>query len=389
MADSEKRALLPAGLADLLPPDADREEALTRRLLDRFSSYGYRRVKPPLVEFEEGLLDGVGAGVAGQTFRVMDPVSHRMMGVRADITPQIARIAATRLAASPRPLRLSYSGEVLRVRGSQLRTERQFRQIGVELIGAARAATGDAEVILLAAEALSDIGVEGLSVDVNVPALAGTVCAAFAVPEAALAPLLAAVDRKDAAALSEVDGAGKAARALGLLLETAGPAERGTAALARLELPSQAAALVRRLGEVVELVRSAAPDLAVTIDPVESRGFEYHTGISFTLFALGMRGELGSGGRYVTASGEPATGFTLFTDMLRHAAPAAEAARRLFVPFEAPPGTARAMRATGWIAIQGLVPAEGGDAGEARRLGCSHLWREGAARAVDQTTEAR
>ena len=84
----EKKALLPAGLEDLLPPAADQEEALIRRLSDHFSKYGYQRVKPPLLEFESGLFGGIGAAVAEQTFRLMDPVSQRMMGLRADITPK-------------------------------------------------------------------------------------------------------------------------------------------------------------------------------------------------------------------------------------------------------------------------------------------------------------
>src|SRR5690606_35936945 len=105
------------------------------------------RVKPPLIEFEDGLLSGPGAAVAADTFRLMDPVSQRMMAIRADMTLQVARIAATRLRNQPRPLRLSYAGQVLRVAGTQLRPERQFGQAGVELIGAACPAA-DAEVAL-------------------------------------------------------------------------------------------------------------------------------------------------------------------------------------------------------------------------------------------------
>ena len=103
---------------------------------------------------------------------------------------------------------------------------------------------------------------------------------------------------------------------LNALLAAAGPADAGLAALEKIDLPGEAGALGRRLNEVVELVREAAPDLSLTIDPVESRGFEYHTGVSFPLFALDVRDELGSGGRYLTATGEPATGFTLFMDTL-------------------------------------------------------------------------
>jgi hypothetical protein len=112
--------LLPAGLMDLLPPEAEQEAALVEALMEGFARYGYERVKPPLLEFEEGLLAGSGAAVAEQTFRLMDPVSQRMMGLRADTTPQVARIAATRLGLQARPLRLCYSGQVLRVRGTEL-----------------------------------------------------------------------------------------------------------------------------------------------------------------------------------------------------------------------------------------------------------------------------
>jgi ATP phosphoribosyltransferase regulatory subunit len=380
MDDSMKSALLPAGLRDQLPPLAEHEEEITRALLDRFASYGYQRVKPPLVEFEEGLLNGVGAAVATQTFRLMDPISQRMMGVRADITPQIARIATTRLKGAPRPLRLSYGGEVLRVKGNQLRPERGFRQVGVELVGAAKATMGDAEVILLAAEALREIQIEGLSVDINVPQLARAVCSHFDVEPESREPLLAALDRKDAVAIAETGG--DAAAMLNALLAAAGPADAGLAALEKIDLPGEAEALGRRLNEVVELVREAAPDLSLTIDPVESRGFEYHTGVSFTLFALDVRGELGSGGRYLTATGEPATGFTLFMDTLLSVAPRREPRRPVFVPFEAPLDVGRELRDTGWITVNGLVPEDDAMA-EARRLGCGDVWLDGAVRPVE------
>ncbi|MBT5413208.1 MAG: ATP phosphoribosyltransferase regulatory subunit, partial [Rhodospirillaceae bacterium] len=116
----EDDALLPAGLRDVLPPDAAHEAGVVAGLLTTFERRGYQRVKPPLVEFEESLLRESGAAMAAHTIRVMDPVSQRMMGLRADMTLQVARIATTRLAKAPRPLRLSYAGDVLRVRGTQL-----------------------------------------------------------------------------------------------------------------------------------------------------------------------------------------------------------------------------------------------------------------------------
>jgi len=136
MSREATRALLPAGLIDHLPPSADQAAGVVERLLACFSSHGYERVKPPMIEFEDTLLTGPAAPLADQTFRLMDPVSQRMMGLRADITMQVARIATTRLKKAPRPVRLAYAGDVFRVRGAQLRPERQFMQIGFELIGA-------------------------------------------------------------------------------------------------------------------------------------------------------------------------------------------------------------------------------------------------------------
>ncbi len=127
-------------------------------------------MKPPLLEFEDSLLAGSGAAVAEQTFRLMDPDSQRMMGLRADTTPQVARIATTRLAQAPRPLRLSYAGQCLRVRGSQLAPDRQIAQAGIELIGCDNPAA-DAEIVLVGAEALASVGLTRTSFDLTLPTL--------------------------------------------------------------------------------------------------------------------------------------------------------------------------------------------------------------------------
>ena len=136
------------------------------------------------------------------------------------------------------------------------------------------------------------------------------------------------------------------------------------------------------------LLHAALPDLSLTVDAVERRGFEYHTGLCFTLFARGVRGELGRGGRYLAGGdfadqAEPATGFTLYTDTILRALPARGPARRAFVPLDAPAGTAERLRAEGWSTLAALE--DGTDAAaEARRLGCSHVWIAGAIRALGE-----
>src|SRR5438132_7898301 len=178
MNDARHPALLPTGMHDLLPPEAEIEAHLVAQLMTTLATHGYERVKPPLVEFEETLFSGAGAAMAIATFRMMDPASHRMIGVRADMTPQIARIAATRLGNVARPLRLSYAGQVLRVKGSEIRPERQIGQVGAELIGAA-GADADVEAIAVAGAALARLGVSDLSVDITLPTLVPAIAEAY------------------------------------------------------------------------------------------------------------------------------------------------------------------------------------------------------------------
>lgn len=363
--------LLPAGLRDVLPPRAEWEAQASEGLLAAFARHGYARVKPPLIEFEETLLAGSGQDLAGQMFRVMDPVSQRMMGLRNDVTLQVARIAATRLRDTVRPLRMAYAGQVLRVRGSQLRPERQFAQAGFELIGS-DALGADVEVAVLAAEAVAGLGVGGLSLDITQPRLAPAIMAAHGLEPKQAKAARRALDRKDVAELKAAAGA--AAPTLLRLLELAGPAAAAAAGLKTLKLSDEAARIVADLDALVQAVTAAAPDLLVTLDPGEFRGFEYHTGIAFTLFARNVRGELGRGGRYVTPAGETATGFTLYLDSVMRALPPQPLPEKVYLPFGTPPDVGARLRGDGratWAALS----AESGDARKAAKAaGCSHWW---------------
>jgi ATP phosphoribosyltransferase regulatory subunit len=382
MNDAPHAALLPTGLYDLLPPEAEREADLTARLMAVLAAHGYELVKPPLVEFEDTLLVGAGAAMANETFRTMDPTSHRMVGVRADMTPQVARIAATRLGHRERPLRLSYAGQVLRVKGSEVRPERQFGQIGGELIGAEGPAA-DVEVIAVASEALTSAGVPNLSVDLTMPTLVPAIAAAFDIDGERAVALRAALDHKDVSAVAGLPG--EAGRLLARLVSAAGSAGRARAALAKLDLPPRAREESERLGAVLDGLAEAMPALKVTVDPIENRGFEYHTGISFAFFARlgrdhGPLGELGRGGRYSAgdpAAPEPATGFTLYTDTVLSTLPAAPPRQRVLLPPNADKTRAAALRDEGWITVAALSRAGEWHA-EARRLSCGFVLENGA-----------
>jgi ATP phosphoribosyltransferase regulatory subunit len=382
MNDFADKDLLPAGMCDVLPPDAEIEASASEQIVAYFSSFGYERVKPPLIEFEESLLSGGGAAMAEQTFRIMDPISQRMMGVRADMTLQVARIATTRLKKLTRPIRLCYGGQVLRVRGTQIRPERQFGQVGSELIGSLSPAA-DAEVILMAIEALYALGIENLSIDIALPTLVPALIHDLKLDNKTLEELRAALDRKDESKIVNLasDLGQDATHQLTTILRATGPAASALTSLAKLNLPETAVGECTALERVIHDIRSAAPKLNLTVDLVESRGLKYHTGVTFTIFAKNVRGELGRGGRYLAGSkgpeeSEPATGITLFMDSVLRAMPATLKENRLYLPTATDIGLARKFRCEGWITVTGLE-SNGGDKAEASRLDCSHFLSNG------------
>lgn len=379
-------ALLPSGFADLLPGAAEAEARGIATVMETFARHGYQRVRPPMVEFETSLLSGAGAALESQTFRLMDPISHRMVALRPDMTTQIARIAATRLRSEPRPLRLSYSGSCIVTGMPGRETDRQVSQAGIELIGP-DSPQADAEVVALGARALEELGIGGVSFDLSMPSLAlgliDDAIAKGAIPAADRAPLLHALDRKDAGAVTELGG--PLAGLLEGLLLAAGPAARALDRLAVLDLPEAARLPFERLAGAVAAIAARAPDLRLTVDPVDFRGWQYHTGLCVTVFSTRSREELGRGGRYVTGTGagdEPACGLTLRPHALLRAAPVPPARPRCYVPARTERDALESLHARGYATVSALGSDAGGadSANEALRLRCTHLWRDGAAR---------
>ena len=342
-------ALLPAGLRDVLPPEAELEARSVGAIMDCFAAHGYQRVAAPLIEFEDSLFAGSGAATAEQTFRLMDPDSQHMMGLRADITPQIARLATTRLAAAPRPLRLTYSGQCLRVRGSHLQPERQISQAGIELIGP-DTAEADAEIILTAVAALAEIGIwhqRG--------------------PHRAAPRDASAGNRRRTRPPAPRPRAGPQGRGGGhrdgeplarhcWTCWTRPERERAIPALLAIDLPEEPKLQAQRIAETVAVLRRRQPDLQITVDPVEFRSYQYHTGLCMTLFALGEQAELGRGGRYLCGDTEAATGITLYPDTIVRVAPPQPLRPRLYLPYGTPAATAAEYRAQNYATVAGLAP---------------------------------
>ena len=357
-------ALLPPGFNDLLFPDARQEAATVEELMRLFDSFGYDRVKPPLIEFEASFFNGAGAGLAKQTFCFYDPMSHQSIALRSDTTVQIARIALSRLTQAPRPLRLTYAGQILRLQGDQLRPERQFGQLGCELIGS-ESPRADLEIITLALQALMKTGIDDVSVDLCLPVLIHRLSQEYSLDSFRQQRLRQALANRDSVALAEHPAIFSSLAAI------SGSAAAAISDLKTLDLPDSLSGEMERLDWIIRQLLNAS--MAVTLDPIEIQDFHYHAGLSFTFFSRRVQGELGRGGRYSVASDrESATGFTLYTDTVLQALPAESERPLVLIPAETAAEQTAIVRSQGWRAITALTPCTD-LLTEARRLGCSHV----------------
>jgi len=373
------KPLLPSGCYDSLPPYAHQESELSHTLLSVFEGYGYEQVSPPLLEYSDNLLAGRGSALSSQIFRVMDAASHKVMGIRADITLQVARIATTRLAHAPRPLRLCYNGLIMRMNGDQLKNTRQLRQAGIELIGAS-SPEADAEVIIVAAEALKKAGINNISIDLNLPGIVGALLASEKLEETRAQALLSAIAHKDVSTIRTMNFSYR--DSLIGLLQSAGAADLALAAIDRLDLPDSARRQYADLKQVVEILKARGDKgWTITIDATETRGVGYHSGISFSIFVAGASCEVGRGGRYkiqgeTALTDSEATGFTLYVENLMEILPQPQRKKRVFISEGIAAKDTEKLQADGFAIVHALSEYGRGE-DEAKRLGCGWVYKDG------------
>ncbi len=305
------RWLLPEYIEDILPAEATRIEALRRRILDLFFKNRFELVMPPLVEFTDSLLTGTGHDLDLRTFKLVDQLSGRMMGVRADITPQVARIDA-HLLNSKGVTRLCYCGSVLHARPAGPGATREPIQIGAEIYGHAGVAS-DLEIQALLCKALAAAGAKGVRMDVgHVAVFRALVHAAQIFGEREMA-LFEALQRKDVPALRTLTRKLDAATRNALLLLPELYGDVSVLALAERKLP-QIPELHRAL-KTLQALAKACP-VPLSFDLAELRGYHYHSGVVFDAYCEGVSGAVARGGRYDEvgkAFGRPraATGFSI------------------------------------------------------------------------------
>ena len=278
-------------------------------------NYGYLRVTPPLIEFEETLLsEGPGSKLKDNSFRVMDPISQKMMAVRSDMTTQISRISSYRMAHYSRPLRLSYSGEVLRVKPTGLKLERQTSQVGAEIIGDS-STSSETEIIIISLKILKALDLTNLSIDLNFQQLRIDLINKLKDnPNFNL--IINAIEKKDLNYLNSLQFENKEKKYSKFIKKVLGKFIDENDFIKKLNLVNKNNKYVLNVVNVAKDIKNKFENVNIMIDPLEKNSFDYHHGLTFTIFGDAIQGGIVKGGTYCTIKNETATGMSLYVDLL-------------------------------------------------------------------------
>lgn len=378
----QDRWLLPEGIEELLPPQAQHLEQLRRAVLDLYRAWGYEMVIPPLIEYLESLLTGMGSDLDLQTFKITDQLTGRMMGVRADMTPQVARIDAHRLKRNT-PTRLCYLGSVLHTHPDGFGSSRSPLQTGAELYGHA-GIEADVEVMCLMLATLRLAGVESIYLDLGHMGIFRGLTAQAGLDSEREGWLFGLLQRKAVPELRACLEEWRVEPRIGgmflALVDLNGDA--GVLDRARAQLRGAGRAARRAIDELERigaLLATRAGAAALHFDLAELRGYHYHTGVMFAAYRPGQGQALALGGRYdeigrVFGRARPATGFS--TDLLGLAGVGGESGageRRILAPHDSDPSLLRLiarLRSRGEIVVT-VLPGQRGNTkemGRARRI---------------------
>jgi ATP phosphoribosyltransferase regulatory subunit len=326
--------LLPEGIDELLPQEASQLECLHRSLVDRMRSWGYQLVVPPLVEYLDSLLTGTAKTLDIQTFKLTDQMSGRMLGIRADMTPQVARIAAHKLRNQAEILRLCYIGSVLHTLPQGQGTSRNPIQLGAEIYGHA-GPESDVESIEMMADLLDVTGaVSEIALDIGHVGIYRGLAEYAGLTSEQEEALFSALQRKAAAEIDALldnfkldDDAHQMLQALAELNGDRSVLEQASTKLA--QAPESVKEALATLSTISEMLSQRLPELAINLDLAELRGYHYHTGVVFAAYKPGSAQAIAAGGRYDDIGehfghAQPATGFSLDLKMIATLLPVIE-----------------------------------------------------------------
>ena len=375
-----KASLLPIGISDLLEKNTYKDSYLTQNLMNCFKLNGYERVSPPLIEFEENYTLFLDTTNKQNIFRVIDPISNKSMFIRNDITPQIARIAANKLNNKNDTLRLSYTGDILRPKGNQLHPARQLKQAGIELFGAPTV-EGAIEVISVGIQALTQVNISNLIIDITTPNLASLIMKSNKLDEKTIKEAQVYLKVKNINKIKTIPHCGTI---LSQIADSAGAEERALKKLSNIDLPNKAKKLIQEISLICNAIKQLHKNIKITIDPIENRGFNYYSGIGFAIFSSNIKRELGFGGEYILElnhNKHNGIGLSILFDGLLRATNIDDKQKRIFIPLKHDNTIPPELRKNGWVTILSYKKNVK-DKEEALKFNCTHILKNNTIKAL-------
>ena len=345
-----KNQLLPEGFRDSLPELATKENRINSIFIKLMQINGFLLVKPPLLEFESSLFFLLDDNEDANSFRVLDPISQKMMGIRSDITVQIARISCGSLVELPRPLKVCYSGEVLRVNNNNLNLSRQSTQIGSEIIGIEQNDCEN-EIITLMIESLNCLRIKNFFINFTMPTLISAIVKDFKLSKTDLEFVRDRFNNKNS------DGLEKISKRLKIisdaLIDSVGDAKVNLKKLKKIKFTKKIKLEIQSFIKIISRIIKDFPCLKILIDPLEIDESNYHTGIAFKVFSENFK-ELFSGGNY-KVSNENCIGFSGFTEsLLLESFMKKKSIKKILIPKYSDPKLKKNLQKKGFFTFQAI-----------------------------------
>ena len=345
-----KNQLLPEGFRDSLPELATKENRVNSIFIKLMQINGFLLVKPPLLEFESSLFFLLDDNEDANSFRVLDPISQKMMGIRSDITVQIARISCGSLIELPRPLKLCYSGEVLRVNNNSLNLSRQSTQIGSEIIGIEQNDCEN-EIISLMIESLNNLKIKNFFINFTMPTLISAIDKDFKLSKPDLEFVRERFNNKNSDGLEKIS---KRLKTISdALIDSVGDAKINLKKLKKINFTKNIKLEIQSFIKIIGRIIEDFPDLKILIDPLEIDESNYHTGIAFKVFSENLK-ELFSGGNYKVLN-ENCIGFSGFTEsLLLETLMKKKLIKKILIPKYSDPELKKNLQKKGFLTFQSI-----------------------------------
>ena len=357
--------LLPPGFRDDLSPLVEQEHSYLNKIISIFNSNGYHMVKPPLIEFVQH------HEAHDNYFVIFNEDESKKLRIRNDITMQVARIANSRLNHLERPLRLCYYGEVVRNKGTMLRPERQFLQVGAECIGE-KNNLADVEILMLAFESLQSVGIKSLLVDFSTPVFLNKIINSN-LTKGKKNNFIKYFQRKDLSRVLSMIKDKTQIDFIKNLIKCRGNIKNNINLLKNLKIDDQTSLEIDNILSIYNLIKNKLDDIVINIDFTDYKDHDYYTGINFTVFAKNVRGEIANGGRYLTKSlnGENAVGFTCYMDTIIRASSNNLKEKRILIPFNTKKEKIRELLKKGFVIERNLRSSQ--KLNKNYKINCSHV----------------